>query len=224
MNTATFRGKTFNILEGAVHKAYSLAIFSEGGEEHDFREKYWTVQPGEVVVDVGASYGAYTLTALAAGAAKVWAFEPEPSVLVDLQRNLDANDWGRLRCSAFGAALWDVSGEQVHMGDWAPHWPAQTITGRYPTATLDELMLMPTLSETRLDWCKIDVEGAEAHVLRGAAETLRRFKPTIILEVHTFLDATLLDRCVALLKGYGYDGFEFVEREPCVMVIAKELK
>ena len=220
-HTATFRGKTFNILEGATHPAYSLAIFSEGGEEHDFREKYWTVQPGEVVVDVGASYGAYSLTALAAGAAEVWAFEPEPSVCPDLERNLAANPEWDGKHSVFQMALSDKPGP-IDMHEYAAHWPQQTITGTYPAAALDSADLGS--KRDRLDWLKIDVEGHELEVLRGAAETLKRFHPTIILEVHTFLDATLLDRCVALLKEYGYDGFEFVDRDPCVIVVAKEIK
>ena len=230
IQTATFRGHAFKVCMGTTHPAYSLAIFSEGGEEYDFREKYWTVQPGEVVVDVGASYGAYTLTALAAGAAKVWAFEPEPTIAPDLRRNLEANQEWEGRWSVYQIALSSAQGPGalVDMRTYAPHWPQQTISGAYAAVALDSIEAIEGRlgrdALLRLDWLKIDVEGHEPEVLRGAAETIRRFKPTIILEVHTFLDATLLDRCVALLKECGYDGFEFVEREPCVMVIAKELK
>lgn len=35
-----------------------------------------------------------------------------------------------------------------------------------------------------MDWIKIDVEGAEIPVLQGAIETLRRFKPTLWIELH----------------------------------------
>ena len=219
-NTASFKGKTFNILEGSTHPAYSLNCFAQGEDESDFRERFWDVKPGDVVVDVGASYGAYTLAALAAGAAEVWAFEPEPSVCPDLERNLAANPEWEGKYSVFQMALSDAAGH-IDMHEYAAHWPQQTLTGKYPAATLDSADMGS--KRDRLDWLKIDVEGHELEVLRGAAETLRRFKPTIILEVHTFLDATLLDRCIALLKGYGYDGFEFVDRDPCVLVIGRKL-
>ena len=38
-----------------------------------------------------------------------------------------------------------------------------------------------------IDWLKIDVEGAELHVLVGAEQTIRKYKPKIIVESHTFI-------------------------------------
>lgn len=211
IQTASFKGHEFRIQEGEVHKAYSLAIFSEGGEEHDFREKYWSPQPGQFVVDVGASYGAYALTAAACGA-KVLAFEPEPTVFVDLLRNAQLNPGFDVQ--ALQMALGSEPGE-VDMREFAPHWPAQTISGAYPTTTLDSYIL------PQCDIVKIDVEGMETDVLRGAMQTLKRFHPVCIVEVHTFLKPTLLRECELLLQEAGYTSFEYVEREPVVMVIAR---
>jgi FkbM family methyltransferase len=212
----TFRGHSLSVVEGAVHPAYSLACFSPEGEEHDFRERYWNIQPGDVVVDVGASYGAYTLAALAAGAAFVYAFEPEPTVAVDLQRNIDLNGWGD-RCRVGTEALWSEETE-VDMREYAPHWPQQTISGPYQAWPLDHVL--PRIE--RLDWVKLDVEGAEAEALKGARWALRTFHPVCIVECHTFLDPTLTDQCRAVLQQCGYDHFEFVQRPPCEMLIARK--
>src|SRR5688572_23377858 len=122
------------LVEGTVHPAYSLTCMDE---ERDFRDRYWKVREGDVVIDAGASYGAYSLTALAAGAAFVFAFEPEPTIAVDLRRNLAANGWED-RCAVVESALWDKS-EAVSMSDYAPHWPAQTISRAYPAAKLDDM-------------------------------------------------------------------------------------
>jgi FkbM family methyltransferase len=200
------------LVEGTMHPAFSLTCLEE---ERDFRERYWKVREGDVVVDAGASYGAYTLTALDAGASFVFAFEPEPSIAEDLRRNLAANGWED-RCAVVDSALWDCPAV-VDMKDYAPHWPAQTITRGYPAARLDDMV--GTMS--RLDWFKLDVEGAELQALRGAEDLLTRLKPRVIVESHTFLDPELTDKCRAILAGYGYNTFEVVPRDPCEMLIAR---
>ena len=215
IQTATFRGHAFKVCMGTTHPAYSLAIFSPGGEEHDFREQHWKPEPGQFVVDVGASYGAYALTAAACGA-KVLAFEPEPTVAVDLERNVALNPG--FDVTVVRMALGNEAAGMVDMRSYAPHWPPQTISGDYPASRLD------AFDVPQCDLLKIDVEGLEADVLRGAMATLKRFHPVCIVEVHTFLKPTLLRECELLLQEAGYTAFEYVEREPCVMVIAKELK
>lgn len=211
MTTATFRGRQFVIAEGATHPAYSLACFDEAGDEGPFRAEHWHPELGDVVVDVGASYGAYALTA-AACRARVLAFEPEPTVRVDLERNVALNPGFDVR--VIGEALWSCR-TVVDMGQYARHWPAQTISCPYPTTTLDSYEL------DRCDWAKIDVEGAEVEVLTGALETLRRCRPVVIVEVHTFISSALLPMCRGLLESCGYTRFEEYEREPCVIVIAR---
>lgn len=195
------------LLEGAMHPAYSLTCMEE---ERDFREQYWKVKPGDVAIDVGASYGAYTLTALDQGADYVFAFEPEPSIAQDLRRNIEANGWEG-KAHVFTEALWDKS-DLVDMRDWAPHWPAQTITGFYTARALDDVGALMA----RLDWLKIDVEGAEVRVIRGGLEVINRTKPTIIVECHTFLDSSIPDQVRKLLPKYYW---KEVPRDPGVMLL-----
>lgn len=209
MKTQSFHGHDFTVLDGKVHPLYSQHTFER--EEHDFRDKYWNIQPGDIVIDVGASYGSYTLTALACGAAQVLSFEPEPTVSADLARNIEVNGWsGRVNLATCG--LWDSDGS-VDMYSYAPHWPAGTISGPFVMRTLDGLC--PDV--TRVDWLKVDVESAEARVLRGAAALLARCRPRVIIECHVFADPTLLDQCRDLLpEGYVC---EVVDRGECAMLI-----
>jgi FkbM family methyltransferase len=208
----SFKGHPFRILEGTTHPAYSLECFT--ADEAPFRDAHWDIQPGDVVVDAGASYGAYTLTALAAGAADVWAFEPEPTVFKDLCRNLDANGYARGE-KAFAAeiALWDKA-EVIDMRDYASHWPEQTITGKYNGMPLDDM----TGSMTRWDWFKVDVEGCEERVIKGAMRTIQKFRPKLIIEAHTFIDQDIPKRIKEFLPRYRW---KEVPRDPCVMMIGE---
>ena len=209
-----FKGQPFGVVEGAVHKAYSVACFKPGGEEYAFRARYWNIKPGDHVVDVGASYGAYTLAALVSEAVEVWAFEPEPSVFRDLCKNLDVNGYqGSSRVFAGEIALWD-SVTQIDMKGYAPHWPEQTVTGLYNAMPFDDL----AGSMTRFDWFKVDVEGAEERVIRGALHTINKFRPKLIVEAHTFLDAELPNKVKALLPRYRW---EEVPRGDVLMLIGE---
>ena len=208
--TIEWRGKTFQITEGSTHPAYSLNMFEE---ELGFRERYWNVKEGEVVFDVGSSYGAYALPACSSGAT-VHAFEPEPPIFADLVRNVELNGWNQRFVGACHG-LWSEP-TQVDMRSYAPHWPSQTISGAYGMTTLDDVVAERRVE--RMDWLKVDVEGAELHVLQGGLGAIRRLKPRLIVEVHTFLKPTLLPAARDMLEWLGY-ALEEVPRDPCVMLV-----
>lgn len=202
---------------GALHPEFSFYTFEE--EERDIREQHWNVQEGDVVVDVGASYGSYTLTACAMGAKMVYAFEPERLVYHDLVRNLEINEGFANRALPLNFGLWSELGS-IGFETYAPHWPRHTISEPYSMDTLDRIVLLEVLKLDRLDWIKIDVEGAEEQVLLGGAETVRRFHPKMLVECHTFLDPGLKDRVTSLLQSIHPDyAFQEVDRPPCTMLV-----
>lgn len=198
----TFRGRTIRMRKGSMHPEYSVDCFAE---ERQIRDDFWLVRPGDQVVDVGASYGAYTLTALAMGA-EVRAFEPEPSVCADLATNVELNGWTKLTLHPI--ALSDRKAS-IDMREYAPHWPQGTITGKYDACDLDAYGL------TALDWLKVDVEGHEEAVLRGALKTIQAHKPFLLIECHDFLDPHISARVEAMLAPYT---FVRIERDPCTIL------
>ncbi len=205
-----FNGRKFNVRQGNIHPAYSFFTFTD--EEKDFRDQYWKINEGDCVFDIGSSYGSYALSACVMGAT-VYAFEPEPTVCCDLLENVRLNRW-EAKCFVHNFGLWS-SESRVNMKDYAPHWPQQTISSMYEVKTLD----MMTDGLNRLDMVKIDVEGAEEHVVKGGLKTIEKFRPRMIVECHIFLDAELTNKIKSLLEPFNYE-IEEVQRDPCVMLVA----
>ncbi len=147
-----------------------------------------------VVFDVGAHAGQFSkLFARMAPNGKVFAFEPSAYARSVLEPALS---WNRIRNVEIApVGLSDAEGELVlhtpikkrggmgfglaHLGADAGDRPVMEQTVKL--TTMDAFAAAKGL--TRLDFIKADVEGWEAHMLRGGRETLARFKPVLFLEV-----------------------------------------
>jgi hypothetical protein len=75
-------------------------------------------------------------------------------------------------------------------------------TARVPVTTVDGTVR--ALGLERLDFVKMDIEGSEVAALRGAAETLRRFRPRLLVETHTVNGVATTEAVVESLKSHGY--------------------
>ena len=149
---------------------------------------------GATFVDVGANFGIYALRAapLVGPAGHVIAVEPNPEALLLLQANIAASDAGMVAvapvaCSDSESTL-DLyvapkanSGETSFSRTNASQEGAIAHTYRVRTRPLDDIIRESGV--TRVDAIKIDVEGAEYLVLKGAQQTLDRFHPTLLVEM-----------------------------------------
>ena len=145
---------------------------------------------GMVVLDCGAHLGGFTRLAMNAGARHVVAIEPAPDEVECLTRTFSQEIRDR-QVTVFPKAVWSSTGEMKLMLDNAstgatvadPKELAYGFTERFsvvvPTITIDELVR--ELKLDRVDFIKLDIEGAEVPALSGARETLRRFKPRLAI-------------------------------------------
>ena len=146
------------------------------------------LQRVDLFVDVGANVGYYTCLALSQGK-RVVAFEPQPRNVDILLRNLRANGWGdgvEVHALALGAraGVLDLYGASGPLASLVPNWAGYS--PRYhqlvPGAALDDIVAARFANQRML--VKIDVEGAEYQVLRGAEATLRRVpRPLWLMEI-----------------------------------------
>jgi FkbM family methyltransferase len=173
-----------------------------------------SVLPGCVVVDVGASFGFFTLLAarLVGPTGHVHAFEPCAEDAAALRRNLALNDLGE-RVTVHDAAVSDRAGSAPFVVVRERGWSHLAQRGRHPEAVATREVAVETLDGlldalTRVDLVKIDVEGSEAHVLDGARELLRVRAPVVVCELHE-TNAEVCDRLEAL--GYVFENIDGAE-------------
>lgn len=146
-----------------------------------------TLQPGDTVLEVGANVGSLTLEiARRVGRdGTVHAIEPTGGAFAKLERNLSLNADLVPRVHLHRMLVTDGDGSTpTRELRWS--WRIdRTAVDRerveVPAVSIDRMV--STIGLTRLDLLKIDVDGYEMKVLRGATETLERFRPTILVEL-----------------------------------------
>lgn len=140
------------------------------------------VHRGDHVADIGANHGLYT-HALARRGAVVEAFEPQPECVAVLQAYAARRPGGvRVHPVALSAAAGIGT---LHVPRGSESSPSASLRSSDDSnATLEiKLERLDTFELFDLMFIKIDVEGAELDVLRGAEETLRRCRPVLLVEV-----------------------------------------
>lgn len=171
--------------------------------------------PGTAVIDVGANIGELTVPfARAVGAeGACLAVEPIPFLADAVRRTAFANglDWIEVfQCAAsadVGSANLELrysDGKLLDSGGSRLVEMAAADTVQVATERLDDMVRRSRIGARRVSLVKIDVEGHELPVLRGAEETLRRYRPALAIEIGNELPAARAEMA-ALLQGHGYE-------------------
>jgi FkbM family methyltransferase len=209
-----------------LNEGIDFSIFLLGAfEPRTLRAYRALIQRGDTVLDIGANVGAHTLffAQMVGNEGRVIAFEPTEFAYRKLEDNLALNPELAAIVDARHMLLVDADGGPP------PHrifssWPltggrdlhpkhlgqAQAL-GTVESVTLDEFVGRQSgLSPT---WIKIDVDGNEYPVIMGGAETIRRFRPRIIMELSPYTSreagydfAKLIEFFVEL--GYSFRNLE----------------
>jgi FkbM family methyltransferase len=166
-------------------------LIHDGFEDVELAFVEKMLRPGMTVLDAGAHHGLYTLLASrrVGKRGRVIAFEPSPRERKRLRRHLWLNRSKNVavQLCALGdehreAELFLVTGRE----DWCnslrvPQIEARTVTVRVELERVDDVL--EKLGIARVDFIKLDVEGAELSTLQGARVTLAASRPVILAEV-----------------------------------------
>jgi FkbM family methyltransferase len=174
---------------------------------HDMHAFRSLVGPGETAIDVGANLGFVTamLATLVGGDGRVVSLEPSPLTFAKLQKTIAANGLSQVVACNLGAgsAPGTQTLTQVNRSSGngsilaAGSGPSQVIR-------IERLDDLPEAWETPVSFLKIDTEGYEPHVLRGARRLIEHSRPVIYMEMGgDYVDSTL--ESIELLSEAGYD-------------------
>jgi FkbM family methyltransferase len=173
------------------------------------------VRPGDIVLDCGANIGVFTRKVLDRGAGKVIAIEPAPENLECYRRNFK-DEIASGKVVVYPKGVWDKD-DVLEMNIDPTNTAADSFVihreGSHklslPLTTIDKLVA--ELALPRVDYIKMDIEGAEPNALMGARETITKWKPRMSLTAYHQEDHPV--RIPAIVRGIRAD--YTVECGPC---------
>jgi FkbM family methyltransferase len=140
------------------------------------------VKQGDVVIDVGGHIGTFTRFALKRGAHLVIAFEPDPINIFHFKKNFE-KEISTKKVILIEAAAWDSPGNLKFKNQGIVNTGARRVDKNgnivVPAVTIDDTT--KRLELDRVDFIKMDIEGAERNAVAGASKTISRFKPKMAL-------------------------------------------
>lgn len=204
------------------------------------------VQPNAVIADIGANIGSFTVTmSRLEPSARILAFEPLPSTAELLRANIQRNQL--VNVEALQIAIAAAPGKVQFTDDLNCSARNHLVTvgaQQHSTPVVSvEVTSLDTFCEERriasIDFAKVDTEGAETQVLRGAASMLQQRRiGAILMEVcqdHLRELGSSVHELVDVAGGYGYSFYEvqpdgcagqqlslsFLERASCINALLK---
>jgi len=182
---------------------------------HEFEDMAFTLhslRPGDVFLDVGANIGSYTILASAVAGASTIALEPVPSTFTHLKNNVSINNIENLvtlRNSGAGARNATLKFTRNHdtVNHVVSEGEEERDTVEVPVLTVNEICAqrIPFL-------IKIDVEGFEMEVLRGASEILSNNNlQALIIELNGSCQryGVKEEEIHELILGYGFQPYQY---------------
>lgn len=186
-------------------------------ELHVQRALRHLLNSGDMFLDIGAhiGYHAVLASALVGHRGKVIAFEADPVNFSRLRQNLRPFSWA----SAVNKAVWRTSGS---VGFERSSQPAESGWGTLTDVrdlrkgdhlVVDAISLDDCFSETmpKISVMKVDAEGSEVGILRGAREFLRKIRPVIIIEANDVVLRQAQTSALELAESLRECGFEIFD-------------
>ncbi len=217
--------KLFKFLPSAIQKKikhrYYFKKFNNATseEEKDLIVLTELINPGDIVLDIGANFGLYSkfLSQLTGEMGKVYSFEPVPDTFEVLQYNINKSKLTNVK--AFKKAVSDQMGEAFisipEYDDGSENYYEASLKNtssdngfRIETIRLDDFIL-ETKTE-KIDFMKMDVEGHEPEALAGAEKLIEKFHPKMMIEINDGFEVNSTGaKVLNFLERFNYKMFYY---------------
>ncbi|MCR9253806.1 MAG: FkbM family methyltransferase [bacterium] len=151
------------------------------------------VEEGDTIIDAGGCWGdtALSFAHQTGNGGKVFCFEFIPKNLEILSKNLELNPVLQDRIDVIKRPLWSSSGVQTYYIDNGPGSKVsfekmQNPDGEVETISIDRFVIDNKVE--KIDFIKMDIEGAEIPALNGALQTIKDHKPKLAISIYHSLD------------------------------------
>jgi FkbM family methyltransferase len=189
--------------------------FTPGHEDHILER--FTPKEGDIVIDIGAHIGRYSIVSskLVGKTGRVVAIEADVDTFQILKRNTALNNLTNvlpLNIAVFSTKtrikLYEQSASAKYNSLLLSRAKQTEKYAEINADTLDSILELNRIDQA--NWIKIDVEGAEFEVLKGATKTLSSGDIALLVEIHNVGDSNHYDNIVDFLKHYNYEiAFEY---------------
>ncbi len=196
------------------YNSISSIILRDGDFEHsELNIILNNLRDDAVMFDIRANIGLYSISAAKKYKyINIHAFEPVPETIKELEENIIKNNVkDKIKINSMAITDKDeyvFITTDYHSSNYITNKNSKEKTIKVPATSIDNYIRKNKIS--KLDICKIDVEGKELGVLLGMKETLRHLKPIIMLEIiekpDFFLDRNVDDykQTIKQLTEFGY--------------------
>src|ERR687895_1246290 len=172
----------------------------------------FTPKKGDIVIDIGAHIGRYTITSSkqVGNTGKVVAIEADPENFELLKKNINLNNLTNvlpLHYAVFSTAtrikLYEQSASAKYNSVMLTRAAKTKNYVEVNADTLDSILKQNGINQ--VNWIKIDVEGAEYEVLKGSTEMLSGENVSLLVEIHNIEDPSHYYNIVDFLKHRNYE-------------------
>ena len=210
-----------------LNEGIDLSVFVFGGfQKHVYQNRFIKIAPDDVIFDVGGNVGVMSLFfAKQAVNGQIHSFEPTHYAIEKFKRNMQLNPDLSQRITLNQCFVSSDSSPESGLVAYSS-WPLAPVnetkhpihcgvakdTGNVPCISLDDYVAREGID--KIDVIKIDTDGYELNVLKGAQQILKKFRPKIIFETGVYImnehnitfedyDDFFQDHCYALYTTKG---------------------
>ncbi len=208
------KGISLELVVFGVHEPLSTLVLKK-----ELRRN-WTC------IDIGANLGYYALleSRLVGNQGKVLAIEPNPVAYKYLRKNIALNkatniETYKVAMGHYDGTAYFLVDERSNLSRIVADNNTHRNTIQVPLTTLDKFISDNKIS--KLDFLRMDVEGYEAHILKGGVTTIKKYHPDLYIEFHKGIigiDATM--DLLYELANMGYDIKYYIPREVDLAILA----